>query len=114
MTNFSPPKCRAVRPLPVLLRGLTDLPSGLYEPESYFRRAFRSLEVWRPRATQRPPSLPMSYNLRVFAASLWTQGFRSHYRRAYWRFLGRIIRNWSLQPPKACLGFIVLGPPPPF
>src|SRR5260370_41306029 len=49
ITNFSPPNFRTVLPLPVLLRGLTDLLSGLYEPESYFLRAFRSLEVWRPR-----------------------------------------------------------------
>jgi radical SAM superfamily enzyme YgiQ (UPF0313 family) len=108
ITNFSPPNFRTVLPLLVLLRGLTDLLTGLYEPESYFQRAFRSLEVWHPRATQRPPSMPMSYNLRALAASLWTQGFRSHYRRAYWRFLGRIIRNWSREPAKLWLGFMVL------
>jgi len=108
MTNFSPPNFRTVLPLPVLLRGLTDLLTGLYEPESYFRRAFRSLEVWRPRAIQRPPNLPLSQELRVLFASLWTQGVRSNYRLAYWRFLGKMIRSWSREPAKMWLGFMVL------
>ena len=108
ITNFSPPNFRTVLPLPVLLRGLTDLLTGLYEPESYFRRAFRSLEVWRPRAIQRPPNLPLSQELRVLFASLWTQGVRSNYRLAYWRFLWKMIRSWSREPAKMWLGFMVL------
>ena len=108
MTNFSPPNFRTVLPLPVLLRGLTDLLTGLYEPESYFRRAFRSLDVWRPRAIQRPPNLPLSQELRVLFASLWTQGMRSNYRLAYWRFLWKMIRSWSREPAKMWLGFMVL------
>jgi radical SAM superfamily enzyme YgiQ (UPF0313 family) len=106
-SNFSPPNFRTVLPLPVILGGLNTLLTGLYEPESFFQRAFRSLEVWRPRG-QQPPSLPMSYNLRVFFASLWTQGIRSDYRRSWWRFLWLMTRNWARQPAKMWLGFMVL------
>ena len=106
-SNFSAPNFRTMLPLPVLLRGLSTLLAGLYEPESFFKRAFRSLEVWRPRG-QRPPNLPMSYNLRVLFASLWRQGVRSTYRRAYWRFLGLMAWNWARQPAKMWLGFMVL------
>ncbi len=106
-SNFSAPNFRTMLPLPVLLRGLSTLLAGLYEPESFFQRAFRSLEVWRPRG-QRPPNLPMSYNLRVLFASIWRQGVRSSYRRAYWRFLWLMAWNWARQPAKMWLGFMVL------
>jgi len=106
-SNFSPPNFRTTLPLPVILDGLSTLLTGLYEPASFFDRAFRSLEVWRPRG-QQPPRLPMSYNLRVFLASFWTQGIRSDYRRAWWRFLWRMLSNWARQPAKMWLGFMVL------
>jgi radical SAM superfamily enzyme YgiQ (UPF0313 family) len=106
-SNFSAPNFRTILPLPVLLRGLSTLLTGLYEPESFFKRAFRSLEAWHPRG-QRPPSLPVSYTLRVFFASLWRQGVRSNYRRAYWRFLWLLAWNWARQPAKMWLGFMVL------
>jgi radical SAM superfamily enzyme YgiQ (UPF0313 family) len=106
-SNFSAPNFRTMMPLPVLLRGLSSLLAGLYEPESFFKRAFRSLEVWRPRA-QKPPDLPLLYTLRVWFASMWKQGIRSNYRLAYWRFLWLMMRNWALQPAKLWLGFMVL------
>jgi radical SAM superfamily enzyme YgiQ (UPF0313 family) len=106
-SNFSIPNFRTMLPLPVLLRGLGGLLTALYEPEAFFGRAFRSLEAWHPRG-QRPPSLPLSYNLRVFFASLWRQGIRSSYRRSYWRFLWLMVWNWARQPAKMWLGFMVL------
>jgi radical SAM superfamily enzyme YgiQ (UPF0313 family) len=106
-SNFSPPNFRTKLPLPVLLRGLSTLLANLYEPAQFFNRAFRSLEVWRPRG-QRPPELPLSYNLRVFLASLWRQGVLSSYRGPYWRFLWLMARNWANEPAKLWLGFMVL------
>jgi len=107
-SNFSAPNFRTKLPLPVLLRGLSRLLSGLYEAEPFFKRAFRSLEIWQPRATQQPPRLPLSYNVRILLASMWRQGIRSHYRRAYWRFLWLLARNWARQPAKLWLGIMVL------
>jgi radical SAM superfamily enzyme YgiQ (UPF0313 family) len=107
-SNFSAPDFRTIMPLPALLHGLSGLLAALYAPEAFFARAFRSLEAWRPRATQRPPDPPWAYTLRVFFASLWTQGIRSNYRRAYWRFLGRMAWNWSRQPARLWLGFMVM------
>jgi len=107
-TNFSPPNFRTMLPLPVLLRGFAKLLAGLYEPEPFFDRAFRSLESWRPRATQRLPEEPLSYRLRVVFASMWKQGVLSDYRRHYWRFLWRITRKWARQPVKLWSGYMVL------
>lgn len=107
-TNFSPPNFRTMMPLLVLLRGLAGLLTALYTPEAYFGRAFRSIESWRPRPTQQPPQLPLSYNLRVLFASTWQQGIRSSYRSAFWRFLWLMVRNWARQPAKLWLGYMVL------
>ena len=107
-TNFSPPNFEPVLPVPVLLRGLGTLLSGLYEARPFFKRALRSLEVWHPRSTQVPPNLPMSYNLRVLAGSVWGQGIRSSYKREYWAFLYQLIRLYAKEPAKLWLGFMVL------
>ena len=108
LTNFSPPNFDTVLPVPVLLRGLSTLLSGLYEAKPFFERALRSLEVWQPRASQNPPNLPMAYNLRVLAASMWRQGIRSPYKQEYWKFLYQLIRRYARQPAKLWLGFMVL------
>jgi radical SAM superfamily enzyme YgiQ (UPF0313 family) len=108
ITNFSAPNFRTVLPLPVLLRGLSSLLFGLYEPKAFFARAFNSLERWRTRPTQKPPALPMSYNLRLLAASMWTQGVRSEYRADYWAFLGKLIRNYATNDAKMWMGIMVM------
>jgi radical SAM superfamily enzyme YgiQ (UPF0313 family) len=107
-SNFSAPNFRTILPLPVLLRGLCTLLDGLYKPEAFFDRAYHSLEVWRPRPAQKPPTLPMSYNLRVLFSSMWRQGVCSDYRRGYWHFFGKLVRSWWRDPAKMWLGFMVL------
>jgi hypothetical protein len=95
-------------PVTTLLRGLGNLLIGLYEAEPLFERALRSLEVWHPRATQKPPNMGLSYELPAFFKSVWKQGIRSNYRIAYWRFLFLLIWKWSREPAKLWLGFTVL------
>ena len=107
-SNFSAPNFRTILPLPVLLRGLCTLLDGLYQPDAFFERAYNSLDVWRPRPVQKPPSLPWHYNLRVLVSSMWHQGIRSSYRRSYWKFLWKLIRSWSQDPAKMWLGIMVL------
>ncbi len=107
-SNFGVPNFRTILPLPVLLRGLATLLDGLYQPEAFFERAYNSLKVWQPRPTQKPPSLPLSYNLRVLLSSMWHQGISSNYRRSYWRFLRRFISSSWRSPAKMWLGFMVL------
>jgi radical SAM superfamily enzyme YgiQ (UPF0313 family) len=108
LTNFSAPNFRTTLPLPVLLRGLSRLLFGLYEPKAYFARAFLSLERWKTRPSQKPPAMPMSYNLRLLARSMWTQGVRSEYRADYWAFLWRLIRNFVRDDSKMWMGIMVL------
>ena len=50
----------------------------------------------------------MAYNLRLLAHSMWTQGIRSSYRSAYWRFLWLILRNYLNNPAKLWMGSMIL------
>jgi hypothetical protein len=108
ISNFSSPNFRTAMPLPTLLRGLSGLLADLYEPRAYFQRALRSLEAWNTRPAQKPPGMPLSYNLRLLAASIWTQGIRSGYRRAYWSFLATLARRYWNHPAKAWMGSMTL------
>jgi len=108
ISNFSAPNFRTAMPLPTLLRGLSGLLADLYEPRAFFARAFRSLEVWNTRPAQKPPDLPMSYNLRLLASSMWTQGVKSGYRSEYWGFLGTLIRRYWNNPSKLWMGTMIL------
>lgn len=107
-SNFSAPNFRTVMPLDTLLNGLSGLLFDLYTPEAYFQRAWRSLQVWNTRPAQKPPDLPMSYNLRLLGQSMWTQGARSSYKSAYWKFLWRILRNYATNPTKLWMGTMIL------
>jgi Domain of unknown function (DUF4070) len=73
ISNFGLPNFRTVLPLPILLRGLCTLLTGLYRPDAFFERAYNSLKVWKPTPTQKPPCLGMAYNLRCLSASIWRQ-----------------------------------------
>lgn len=106
--QFGLPNFRTVLPLPILLRGLCTLLEGLYRPDAFFERAYNSLKVWQPKATQKPPNLGMYYNLRVLFSSIWRQGMLSSYRRSYWRFLYRMVSSCRRSPAKLWLGFTVL------
>jgi hypothetical protein len=106
--QFGLPNFRTILPLPILLRGLATLLKGLYEPDAFFERAYNSLKVWQPKATQKPPNLGMYYNLRVLWATIWRQGIRSGYRLSYWRFFFRMISSCWRSPAKIWLGFTVM------
>ncbi len=95
ISNFSAPNFRTVMPLPTLLHGLSGLLADLYEPGAYFQRALRSLEAWHTKPNQKPPDMPLSYDLRLLVSSIWTQGVKSGYRRAYWRFLATLFRRYG-------------------
>src|SRR6202789_4563079 len=94
ITQLGLPNFRTVLPLPLLLRGLCTLLTGLYKPDAFFKRAYNSLKVWNPIATQKPPYLGMVYNVRCLSASIWRQGMRSNYRRSYWLFLYRMLSSF--------------------
>ena len=44
----------------------------------------------------------------IIVRSIVHQGILSSYRKAYWKFLSRLLARWSLNPPKFSLGFAML------
>jgi len=108
ITNFSAPNFRTIMPLPALLHGLSRLLAELYEPSAYFKRALRSLEVWKTKPSQTVPDTPVSQDLRLLASSMWTQGVRSGYRRAYWGFLWTVVHRYRNNPVKLVMGMTLL------
>lgn len=107
-SNFSAPNFRTTMPLETLMNGLSGLLFDLYSPEAYFQRAFRSLQLWKTRPAQQPPELPMAYNVRLALQSMWTQGVRSTYRNAYWKFVWRLLRDFRNNPAKLWMGSMIL------
>jgi radical SAM superfamily enzyme YgiQ (UPF0313 family) len=104
-SNFSSPNFRTVLPLPELLAGTKRMLLTLYDPHRFYERAFGSLERLQLQPEQRAPELSWQYLLRVLFKSVWRQGVLSGYRRAYWRFLRRLMIRWGLDPQKRRLGF---------
>jgi radical SAM superfamily enzyme YgiQ (UPF0313 family) len=104
-SNFSPPNFRTLLPLPELLAGTKRMLLTLYDPRRFYERVFDSLERLQLQPEQRAPALSLLYLLRVLSKSVWRQGVLSGYRRAYWRFLRRLMIRWGLDPQKRQLGF---------
>jgi len=107
-TNYDPPNFRTTLPPDILLGGVQRMLRELYRPETYFRRAVRSLAVWHPRRATRFPGPSFWYRVRVVLKSVFYQGLRSSYRRHYWRFLATLLRRWPRDPARLWLGFIIL------
>jgi radical SAM superfamily enzyme YgiQ (UPF0313 family) len=78
-------------PAAKLVAGYGRLLAALYEPRAYFRRALRTLELQRdlPAPKYRRS---LRFTVSAVARSLWRQGVRGGYRRAYWAFLARALR----------------------
>jgi hypothetical protein len=47
----------------------------------------------------------LPYLLRVLLKSVWKQGVLAGYRRAYWRYMRRLLLRWGLHAQKRRLGF---------
>ena len=107
-SNFDPPNFRTVLPLPFLLEGFRKTLAALYAPSAFYDRGYRSLVHWKARKPQKPPEIPLLVTLGILIRSVVHQGILSSYRKAYWKFLVRLVARWSLNPPKFSLGFAIL------
>jgi len=112
-SNFNPPNFKTILPLPVLLKGFRETLDTLYSPSAFYDRAYRSLVRWKV-ASQQKASFP--YNERhgrlsivgTMIRSIFHQGIRSSYRKAYWTFFIRLFGRWSFDPLKLSMGFLIL------
>ncbi|MGH9354036.1 MAG: DUF4070 domain-containing protein, partial [Terriglobia bacterium] len=107
-SNFDPPNFRTILPLPVLLEGYRGVLASVYAPSKFYDRCYRSLLQWNARKPQKPPEIPLAPLLGIVVRSIVHQGILSSYRRAYWKFLLRLVVRCSFNPPKFSLGFAML------
>ena len=115
-SNFDPPNFKTSLALPVLLRGFREILVSLYSPAAFYNRAYRSLLYWKVTKQQKATQYPSLYKegrslvpiVRTVIRSVFRQGICSSYRKAYWKFLIRLLGRWSFNPPKLSLGFTML------
>ncbi len=103
------PNFRTVIPAEVLVRGFQKTIASIYEPTKFYERAWRSLQDWQTKDCQRPADQPALASLiRIVLRSIWHQGLRSSYRRAYWKYFFQLIARYPTNRAKLWLGFTIL------
>jgi len=107
-SNFDPPNFKTLLPLPVLLQGYRRVLSSLYEPSTFYERCYRSLVYWKARKPQKAPDIPLWPLICIVARSIVHQGILASYRKAYWKFLLRLIRRWVFAQATFSMGFAML------
>ena len=107
-SNFDPPNFKTLIPLPVLLKGYRKVLASLYAPSEFYERCYRSLLQWKSRKPQKASSIPLWPLMGIVIHSILHQGLLSSYRRAYWKYLLRIISRWSFDPAKFSMGVALL------
>ena len=71
-----------------LVEGYRTLVKQLYTPKEYYARVLTFLREYRPRGPQSPPTLN---DVKALVKSFWTMGVWARGRRAYWKFLTRVL-----------------------
>ena len=89
--TFGRANFKTALPETTLLETYSAALEQIYRPEEFFTRCLRALEL-RPRSDA-PFALPWRYALGCLLRSVWRQGVTGNYRRAYWRFLGQVLRR---------------------
>jgi len=107
--DTNPPNFRTKLAPAVLLRGLAKTLAAIYEPEAFYERAWRSMQSWKIKKNQRAARQPNAAAIvAIVARSIWHQGIRSSYRRAYWKYALRILRHYALNPPKIWMAATIM------
>lgn len=103
------PNFQTVLPPRVLLRGFQKTLTSMYDPTLFYERAWRSLEAWQTRRCQQPAQQPgLGDIIKIVLRSIWHQGVRSSYRRAYWNYFLRVATHCLTNRAKLWMGFTML------
>jgi radical SAM superfamily enzyme YgiQ (UPF0313 family) len=88
--NFGRTNFKTRLPERVLLDGYGKLLADLYDPDAYFARCLRVLQLW---PSKRPSRFrfPLWYALGTLLRTIWRQGVRAPYRSAFWKFIGTVL-----------------------
>jgi len=107
--DANPPNFRTKLPPAVLLRGLAKTLSAIYAPNAFYERAWRSMQRWKIKENQRAARQPNAAGIAaIVLRSIWHQGIKSNYRRAYWKYALRIVTHYALNPAKIWLAATIM------
>ena len=107
--DANPPNFRTKLPPAVLLRGLAKTLSAIYTPKAFYERAWRSMQRWKVKETQRAARQPNAAGIAaIVLRSIWHQGIKSNYRGAYWKYALRIVTHYALNPAKIWLAATIM------
>jgi radical SAM superfamily enzyme YgiQ (UPF0313 family) len=107
--DATPPNFRTELDPTVLMRGISRTVAAIYEPGTFFDRAWRSMERWETRESQHPSQQPtLKGILQIIARSIWHQGLRSSYRMAYWKYFAKIVFRYAMNRPKLWLAATIM------
>jgi radical SAM superfamily enzyme YgiQ (UPF0313 family) len=107
--DTNPPNFQTKLATGVLLRGLAKTLAAIYEPKAFYERAWRSMQKWETRKSQRAAKQPSALGIMVIVArSIWHQGITSNYKKEYWKYALRILSHYALNPPKIWMAATVM------
>jgi radical SAM superfamily enzyme YgiQ (UPF0313 family) len=108
-SDGTPPNFRTVMDSEALLQGFKRTVSSVYDAEKFYDRAWRSLQNWQTKECQHPAQEPTALQIvSILARSVWHQGLASSYRKAYWKFFGKIFSRYAFDRPKIWLAFTMM------
>ncbi len=107
--DANPPNFRTKLPPAVLLRGQAKTLAAIYDPKAFFERAWRSMERWMIKKNQRAARQPGPAAIAaILLRSVWRQGIKSNYRRAYWKYALRIATRYAFNPAKIWMAATIM------
>jgi radical SAM superfamily enzyme YgiQ (UPF0313 family) len=99
--DTNPPNFRTKMAPAALLRGLAKTLATIYEPTTFYERAWRSMESWEVKKHQHAAQHPNATGIAaIVLRSIWRQGIRSNYRGAYWKYALKVVGNYATNPAK--------------
>ncbi len=108
-SDGTPPNFRTLMEPDVLLRGFGSTVAAIYDPETFYARAWRSLRSWESKRCQHPAQQPTALAIAgILARSIWLQGLRSSYRKAYWKYFLKLLTRFPLNRAKLWMGVTIL------
>lgn len=108
-SDGTPPNFRTRMEPDVVLRGFGRTVAAIYDAEAFYARAFRSLQSWDSKRCQHPAQQPAALAIAgILARSIWLQGVRSSYRKAYWKYFLKFLTRFPLNRAKRFMGVTIL------
>ena len=84
-----------VRPIAQLTEEIINIYESLYDPKSYYRRAFEEFSLMMPRRLKKPPRLPSLFQLRALLLTLGRQGILNRSRWSFWKYFFKGLWSFS-------------------